>query len=326
MKEVPDMTDLKKLLTLDLSYNAIVVGYERLSRLNKTLKCLDFSNNNISMAINEFYSFILLQVKKLGKLEYLTFGSNPIETNIKEFKFFIINEMQKIKFFNYEPITSQDKSRATKLENEGAFDEHLLPTKESSVTSSKSFRSLMIEKTQGMNNIDLMNSIQDTESKSTMLDKLLSSKEEGEDAKQQGLITLASLLTAKDSPSTTIRNTDDVLDNILSVLQGSNMKQQIQEEQIHRKTSNVEDKVKSITSIESIGKFNISEIPILDDALLSVLDSNIDTVFYDDLCSKINSSTSNRGATESLLFNEIPDSNFISLLSSVIKGNLNFIF
>ena len=63
------------------------------------------------MAINEFYSYILTHLKKIGKLEYVSFEGNPMETSIPSFLFFCILELPKLKQMDWRPVTKADRSQ-----------------------------------------------------------------------------------------------------------------------------------------------------------------------------------------------------------------------
>lgn len=54
LEEVPDLTDLKKLVNLDLSHNKLVSGFEHLTEL-KSVKVLDLSFNAMDMTLPEFH-------------------------------------------------------------------------------------------------------------------------------------------------------------------------------------------------------------------------------------------------------------------------------
>eukprot|EP01117_Protostelium_nocturnum_P013773 TRINITY_DN5179_c0_g1_i2.p1 TRINITY_DN5179_c0_g1~~TRINITY_DN5179_c0_g1_i2.p1 ORF type:complete len:1634 (+),score=549.15 TRINITY_DN5179_c0_g1_i2:143-5044(+) len=127
MEKLGDMTDLKKLVYLDFNGNRLSSSnLQELSKL-KNLKVLDLGFNSISLAINEFYHFILTHLKKIPKLEMLSFLGNPVEDQIVHFRHFILNELPKLKYIDWEAVTKEDKTLANKLDQDGVWDDHLLP-------------------------------------------------------------------------------------------------------------------------------------------------------------------------------------------------------
>ncbi|KAL6057077.1 Protein kinase domain-containing protein [Balamuthia mandrillaris] len=108
------MTDLQKVINLNLSGNKLTAGFDQLSKL-KSLKVLDLGNNNIDFNISHFYNRILVCLKKLPKLAYLSFQGNPCEFNIPEFRLFVIYELPQITYLDWTPVTKEEKSRAAKL-------------------------------------------------------------------------------------------------------------------------------------------------------------------------------------------------------------------
>lgn len=104
MEQLTDLSDLKKLVFLDLSGNRLNSGFEEISKL-KAVRALDLGTNSLSMPIHEFYNYVLVHLKKLPKLELLSLSGNPIYDKIKELKYFLINELPKLKYLDWEPVT-----------------------------------------------------------------------------------------------------------------------------------------------------------------------------------------------------------------------------
>jgi hypothetical protein len=120
IEHLPDMSDLKKLVYLDLSQNRILTGWNELEKL-QSLRVLDLGDCRIDLSINEFHNFILQPLRKLPKLEYLNFAGNSICRNIPHFKFFVIVELPKLKYLDWDEISKEDRSVAEKLNAEGKW-------------------------------------------------------------------------------------------------------------------------------------------------------------------------------------------------------------
>jgi len=60
-------------------------------------------------------------------LEAVSFHGNPIEKKIVNLKHFVLNDIAKLKYFNWEPVTKEDRTLANKLESQGVWDDHLIP-------------------------------------------------------------------------------------------------------------------------------------------------------------------------------------------------------
>jgi len=60
-------------------------------------------------------------------LEAVSFAGNPIEKKIVNLKHFVLNDIVKLKYFNWEPVTKEDRTLANKLESQGVWDDHLIP-------------------------------------------------------------------------------------------------------------------------------------------------------------------------------------------------------
>lgn len=54
LEEIPDLSDMKKLVNVDFSHNKLVSGFENLSEL-KGVKVLNFAFNAIEMSLPEFH-------------------------------------------------------------------------------------------------------------------------------------------------------------------------------------------------------------------------------------------------------------------------------
>jgi Leucine-rich repeat (LRR) protein len=65
------MSDLKKLVQLDLCNNQLSSGFDELAKL-KTLRVLDLANNKLDMPIQNFNAQLLEPLKRMPKLEYVT--------------------------------------------------------------------------------------------------------------------------------------------------------------------------------------------------------------------------------------------------------------
>eukprot|EP00727_Mastigamoeba_balamuthi_P007083 m51a1_g2996 putative leucine-rich repeat-containing protein (1494) ;mRNA; r:756253-761961 len=115
METLNDMSDLKKLVNLDLSHNRLGAGFEELSKL-RALRVLDLSQNRIDMPLAEFHTFVMPAIRKIPKLEYLSFEGNPIEHAVPEFRSYIINELPKLHYFNWVVVTKDDRNKAVALD------------------------------------------------------------------------------------------------------------------------------------------------------------------------------------------------------------------
>eukprot|EP01125_Pyxidicula_operculata_P020110 TRINITY_DN7361_c0_g1_i1.p1 TRINITY_DN7361_c0_g1~~TRINITY_DN7361_c0_g1_i1.p1 ORF type:complete len:1606 (+),score=471.90 TRINITY_DN7361_c0_g1_i1:9-4826(+) len=116
-----DMSDLtKNLVYLDLSYCRITRGWSNLAKL-KALKVLDLSSCKIELPASDFHNQLLTFVKEIPKLQYISFAGNPVENSIPEFNSYIIHELPELKYFNWDPVTKEEKQKAEKLAESGIW-------------------------------------------------------------------------------------------------------------------------------------------------------------------------------------------------------------
>ena len=59
------------------------------------------------MSLHQFFSYIIVPLKSLPKLQYLSFEANPVEVKLVDFNFFVIYELPKIEFLNNEKISKE---------------------------------------------------------------------------------------------------------------------------------------------------------------------------------------------------------------------------
>eukprot|EP01122_Echinamoeba_exundans_P012223 TRINITY_DN5057_c0_g2_i1.p1 TRINITY_DN5057_c0_g2~~TRINITY_DN5057_c0_g2_i1.p1 ORF type:complete len:2032 (+),score=615.01 TRINITY_DN5057_c0_g2_i1:497-6097(+) len=115
------MSDLQKLEYLDLSGNRLTTGFAELAK-PKSLRVLDLSDCGIDLSINDFFSVLLVHLKKLPKLEYLTFSNNPIQSSIQDFRYLVIHELPKLRYLNWDLISKEDRAMAADLNAKGIWD------------------------------------------------------------------------------------------------------------------------------------------------------------------------------------------------------------
>lgn len=97
-----------------------VAGFAELSKL-KSLRVLDLSDCGIDLGVNEFYSLLLVHLKKMPKLEYISFIGNPVQASMPQFRYFVINELPKLRCVNWEVISKEDRAVAADLDNKATW-------------------------------------------------------------------------------------------------------------------------------------------------------------------------------------------------------------
>lgn len=133
---VPKLDGLKKLVNVDLSDNQIAAHIHRVASL-PMLKVLDLSNNQIQMRIEEFYNFVLLPLRTQTKIRYLALQNNPCARTIPEFNGMIITSCPKLTFYDWTPITREERATANVQELAGLWADKKRPilTKSKSTTA-----------------------------------------------------------------------------------------------------------------------------------------------------------------------------------------------
>jgi Leucine rich repeat len=63
LQSVPSLTDLRKLVNLDMSGNQVSSGFEQIQKAARCLRVLDLSRNSINMSLGEFSSYVLAPLK-----------------------------------------------------------------------------------------------------------------------------------------------------------------------------------------------------------------------------------------------------------------------
>lgn len=60
----------------------------------------------------------------MPKLEYISFTGNLIQNLIPEFRYFIINELSKLRYYNWEPVTKEDRIVSADLKSKGIWNDN----------------------------------------------------------------------------------------------------------------------------------------------------------------------------------------------------------
>jgi serine/threonine protein kinase len=112
---VPKMSNLQKLVNLDLSGNPLSVGFEELENL-KSLQVLDLARTGLDITIQQLFQFVVTPLKKLPKLAFVSFAENPVEVAIIKFRLFIISELPKLKYMDWQAVGKDERSECVKQE------------------------------------------------------------------------------------------------------------------------------------------------------------------------------------------------------------------
>jgi hypothetical protein len=99
----------------------IPAGFAELAK-PKSLRVLDLSDCGVDLSISDFFSVLLVHLKKLPKLEYLTFSNNPIMSSIQDFRYLVIHELPKLRYLNWDLISKEDRAMAADLNAKGTWD------------------------------------------------------------------------------------------------------------------------------------------------------------------------------------------------------------
>jgi len=121
IERLPDMSDMKKLVNIDLSRNKISSGFDSLEDC-RSLKVLDLSFNKIDMPLFNFHNEVIAHLRKISKLEYLSFEGNPVETSIPEFRSYIAYELPKLKYLDWEQITKEERQKGVQMEKQKVWE------------------------------------------------------------------------------------------------------------------------------------------------------------------------------------------------------------
>ncbi|KAH3742780.1 Serine/threonine-protein kinase STY17 [Pelomyxa schiedti] len=136
LSTLSDMTDLKKIVSLDFAHNQLSSGFEEIGKL-KTLRVLDLSFNRMDFSLHDFFELVMKPLKKITKLEYLAFEGNPCESHIPDFKYYVLSELPKLKYYNWVALSREDHARAEKMDSEGRWQAKLQATRPVATTSDK---------------------------------------------------------------------------------------------------------------------------------------------------------------------------------------------
>ncbi len=112
---VPKMSNLQKLVNLDLTGNPLSVGFEELESL-KSLQVLDLARTGLDITIQQLFQFVLTPLKKLPKLTFVSFAENPVEVAIIKFRLFVVSELPKLKYLDWQAVTKEEKAECVKQE------------------------------------------------------------------------------------------------------------------------------------------------------------------------------------------------------------------
>lgn len=120
LEALPDMSDMRHLVNVDLSHNRVAAGFDSLEDC-RALRVVDLSFNRIEMTLAHFYRDLLAPLKRLPRLEYLALEGNPIELSVTEFRALVAHELPRLKYLDWAPVTKDERQRGAQLDRQGAW-------------------------------------------------------------------------------------------------------------------------------------------------------------------------------------------------------------